>query len=270
MRYAMLQNTRRQERAENEGGPFAMAMMHYKTGRIHDHLPPPVPDLATYATKPLPAPPDEVDVPGANLKNWGMDLNDTYGDCTIAGADHIGEADCAVAKEQYHAPSSAVIERTYFGLTGGADSGLVMSAVLKAWRATGLFGQKLAAYAPVHAQNTTLVQQCIAWFGAAYIGVNLPKPAEGQFSPDGTGVWDLTGTSADNQIEGGHCVAPVGYRSDGSVQAVTWGAIVTITPAWWSKYVEEVWATITEPFVLRSGDARGLSLSTLEADLAAA
>lgn len=247
-----------------------MTMSTYKLGRIHDHNPPVVPDLATYATKPLPPPPTEVAVPGGNVSSWGMDLNDTYGDCTIAGVDHIDEADSAIANEAYSAPPSAVIERTYFGLTGGADSGLVLSAVLKAWHATGLFGQKLAAYAPVSAQNTTLVQQCIAWFGTAYIGVNLPAPAEKQFSPDGTGVWDLTGTSADHQIEGGHCIVPVGYSSDGSVQAVTWGAIVTITPAWWAKYVEEVWATISEAFVLRNGDARGLSLSTLQADLAAA
>lgn len=236
-------------------------------GRIHDHTPPPVPDLARYATKPLPAPTASVAVPGGNVADWGMDGNDQWGDCTIAGVDHIDRADSTIAEEPYRAPALHAVEQTYFGLTGGADSGLVMSKVLKAWRASGLFGRKLAAYAPVHAQNTTMVQQCIDWFGAAYLGVNLPAPAQTQFKADGSGVWDLTGTADDDKILGGHCIVGVGYGEDGRTQAVTWGAVVTITPAWWQKYVEEVWATITAQFVARGGDARGLGLAALQADL---
>jgi hypothetical protein len=192
--------------------------------------------------------------------------NDQWGDCTIAGADHVIMADSAVCKQPYAAPSLTAVEHEYFGLTGGPDSGLVMSKVLSSWRAAGMFENKLAAYAPVHATNTTALQQCIDWFGTAYCGVNLPQPAEGQFNQNGTGVWDLTGTSADKQIEGGHCIVLVGYDAE-HIYAVTWGAIVGITYQWWAQYADEAWATITQEFVKSGGDARGISLTTLQADL---
>jgi hypothetical protein len=244
-------------------------LTQYKLGRIHDYAAPPVPDLATYATKTLPAPSASVAVPGDNLANWGMLGNDQWGDCTIAGADHVILADSTITSEPYSAPSLTAVEREYFGLTGGPDSGLQLSQVLQAWKSVGMFGNKISSYAPVHAQNTTLLQQCIEWFGASYVGVNLPQPAEGQFNPDGSGVWDLTGTSADSQIEGGHCIVLVGYDAD-KLYAITWGAVVGITYRWWAQYAEEAWAVITQEFVARNGDARGISLAQLQADLNAA
>lgn len=244
-------------------------LTHYRMGRIHDHQPPPIGDLSTYATKELPPPAASVAVPGNDWANWGMLGNNQWGDCTIAGAAHVMLADSTIVSTPYTLPALNVVERVYFGLTGGPDSGLVMSKVLGAWRASSMFGNKLAAFAPVHAQNTTLLQQSIEWFGTAYCGVNLPQPAEGQFQPDGKGVWDLTGTAADHQIEGGHCIALVAYDAQ-YLYAVTWGAIVAITYRWWSHYADEAWATITQEFVNRGGDARGLSLAALQADLSVA
>ena len=244
-------------------------LSQYKLGRVHDHRPPPVPDLVTYATKPLPPPAASVAIPsiaGDPHTAWGMLGNDQWGDCTIAGADHVIMADSAICKQPYTAPSLTAVEHEYFGLTGGPDSGLVMSKVLSSWRGAGMFENKLSAYAPVHATNTTALQQCVDWFGTAYCGVNLPKPAESQFNQSGTGVWDLTGTSDDQQIEGGHCIGLVGYDAD-HLYAVTWGAIVGITYRWWAQYVDEAWATITQEFVSGGGDARGISLTNLQADL---
>jgi hypothetical protein len=208
-------------------------------------------------------------IAGNPRTDWGVLGNDQWGDCTIAGADHIIMADAAIAAEPYTAPTLGAVEREYFGLTGGPDSGLVMSSVLKSWRSIGMFGNKLDAYAPVQARNTTMLQQCIEWFGTSYCGVNLPQPAEGQFNVDGTGVWNLTGTGSDNLIEGGHCITLVAYDSE-YLYAVTWGAIVAITYRWWAQYADEAWAVITQEFVARNGDARGLSLATLQADLAKA
>jgi hypothetical protein len=241
----------------------------YKLGRIHDHQPPPVPDLMSYATKTLPPPSASVAIPsiaGDAHTAWGMLGNDQWGDCTIAGADHVIMADSAITTQPYTAPSLTDVEHEYFGLTGGPDSGLVMSKVLLSWRGAGMFGNKLAAYAPVHATNTTALQQSVDWFGTAYCGVNLPQPAEGQFNQNGTGVWQLTGTSADQQIEGGHCIVLVAYDAE-YLYAVTWGAIVGVTYQWWAQYADEAWATISQEFVARGGDARGISLATLQADL---
>jgi hypothetical protein len=241
----------------------------FKLGRIHSFAAPPVANLASYATQPLPPPATSVAVPGSNQSNWGMDGNDQWGDCTIAGVDHVIEADSTIVSSTYSAPALDDIKKTYFGLTGGPDSGLVIADVLKAWQAPGLFSNKLSAYAPVNPRNTTALQQCIEWFGAAYVGVNLPATADAQFKTDGTGTWDLTGTAEDHKIEGGHCIVLVGYDS-AKLYAVTWGAIVGITYAWWTQYADEAWATITQAFVDRGGDARGLDLATLQADLSKA
>ena len=241
----------------------------YKLGRIHDFSPPPVPDLSTYVTTALPTPAASVNPPANNRTNWGMDGNDTWGDCTIAGADHVTLADATIASEPYQAPTLDQVKQTYFGLTGGADSGLVLSAVLRAWQTTGLFGTTLSAYAPVHVTNSVLLRQCIDFFGTAYVGVNLPKPAEGQFKTDGTGVWDLTGTAEDHDMLGGHCICLVGYDATHYI-GVTWGATVLISLQWWARYADEAWATITQSFVERGGDARGINLATLQHDLASA
>lgn len=240
--------------------------MRYQLGLIHDHAPPRVPDLAAFATAPIPAPPASVDLPQTS---WPMADNDRLGDCTIAGAVHVNQAGALITSEPWSYAGDDETQSTYFGLSGGQDSGLMLPQVLEPWHAGDFLGSpKNGGYAAVHPQNTTAVKQSLWIFGNAYIAVNLPMPAQGQFKPDGSGVWELTKTSADDDIEGGHCVAPVAYNATGPI-AVTWGGTVQITWAWWLKYVVQVYAVVPPAFVERGGDARGFDLAAIDGYLPA-
>jgi len=77
--------------------------------------------------------------------------------------------------------------------------------------------------------------------------------------------WDLTGTPADDQIEGGHCVILVGYDAD-HAYCITWGRVQAITWNWLRSYIEESWAIITPEIVTR-GEYGQLRLAELLTDL---
>lgn len=234
----------------------------YKLGMIHDHRPPEVPDLAAFVTdNPVPAPPPSVAPPAVQ---WPMALNDQEGDCTIAGDVHRDQAGCAIVGMPWTYPGDAAVHTAYRSLTPqGQDTGLLLSTVLRVGRKPGLFGVRNGGYAVIHPKNTTLVKQGIWIFGSDYIGVNLPMPAQGQFKSDGSGVWELTHTSEDYNIEGGHCVLPVGYTAEGVI-AVTWGGTVLITWEWWMTYVTQVYAVVPPAFVSHGGDGRGFNLAALD------
>jgi hypothetical protein len=232
----------------------------YKLGLIHDPLPSIVPDLECFATAPIPVPPPTVAAPEVE---WPMADNDTLGDCTIAGAVHLDQAGAAVTDEPWTYPGDVVVSRVYLGLTGGPDTGLQLPQVLTPWKTPGLFGSQNGGFASVNVKNTTLVKQSVWIFGGLYIAVNLPAVAQQQFRPNGSGVWELTGTPADYDIEGGHCVAPVGYTPKGVI-AVTWGSTVLITWQWWHTYVVQAYAVVPPAFVTKGGDARGFDLAAID------
>lgn len=239
--------------------------MTYKLGLIHSPVPAYVKDLGCYSTAPLPAPPAKVDAPNVT---WPMSDNDRLGDCTIAGAVHLDQAGAAIVGETWNYPGDAKVQSVYFGLTGGPDTGLQLPQVLNPWKAKGLFSDdKNGGFASVNPKDTAMVKRTVWIFGAAYIAVALPEPAQGQFRPDGSGVWDLTDTDADYQIEGGHCVTPVGFSAEGVV-TVTWGSTVLITWRWWHQYVSQVYAVVPRGFVEKGGDGRGFDLAAIERDLA--
>ena len=83
------------------------------------------------------------------VPGWGMDGNDTYGDCTIAAWAHADLLWTANANPPAWQPDVATIESTYFALTGGADTGLDMLTVLKFAQSTGMGGHKIGAFAQI-------------------------------------------------------------------------------------------------------------------------
>ncbi|HEX7355257.1 MAG TPA: hypothetical protein VF288_10545 [Mycobacteriales bacterium] len=218
--------------------------------------------LSAYATKRLPAPPKAVEY-GRGVTGWGMDANDRYGCCTIAGAAHLLAAWDSEVSEHDPVPNADDVIDQYLRITGGQDTGCVEADVLSLWHRSGLFGgAPIAGYAPVDPRDIIAVHQAIAFYGGAYLGVTLPESAEEQFA-DGA-RWTVEPGSP---VLGGHCVVAVGYDSLG-LSCVTWGKVARVTYPWLSAYMDECWAIVPHQFV-EAARGPALDLESLEADLAA-
>ena len=232
-----------------------------KLGKLAPHRPDGLHMLAFYQTNPLPAAPESVEVPKVN--DWGMLANDKYGDCTFAGIVHARMANAAVLGIEETFPASEEVVAAYLQYTQGQDAGAVEADLLKYWQTNGLFGSKLAAFAPTDHADFDELRSVIDSYGFIYIGIQLPVTFQQQFISGQP--WALTGTPADQQIEGGHCVILVGYDKD-HAQCITWGKVQQITWEWLRSYMEESWAIIT-PEIVEKGQYGDMRLEDLMSDL---
>ena len=234
--------------------------MTYRLGALPPQRPYGLATLSAYATGPLPAPPAKVTVP--SVATWGMMDNDRLGCCTVSGVGHAVLAWNAEVAGNDAIPSDAEVEKTYFELTGGSDAGCVEAAVLAEWHATGLFGHRIAGYAPVEPHDHLGLLQSIYLFGAAYLGVALPASAQEQFAAGH--AWTVVPGSP---IEGGHCILAVGYDQN-YVQVISWGKVVNVSYPWLAAYMTECWAIISHQFEAAGHDGVGVNITALQTDLA--
>lgn len=223
-------------------------------------------DFEVYTTTPLPTPPRTWEVPGQKelthgIEVYPLDGNATYGDCTIAGVDHLNRGGSILFGEPYKEPSEKAITTTYFKLTGGQDSGLNEEFVLKEWYTKGLLGTKIAGFAPLSTTSLLQWHQAISGYGAAYLGIRCPNTAQEQFSKNEP--WTYEG----EQTEDGHCVVALGYGSNGGLHCATWGGIAVLTPSFLAHYLTEAWVVIPQQLVEAKKDTLGLNLEALQADL---
>jgi len=203
--------------------------------------------------------------------SWGMDGNDTLGDCTIAAADHVIAAANEYVGEDDPRPALQILEQQYLALSP-KDTGCVISDVLSVWRSPGLFQMpqgpnKISLYAPFNQRSETEFQQVVAFTGSAYIGINCPGSAQQQFAKQtSTGQLVPWTVVPGSKVEGGHCIVAVGYYT-GGLLCVTWGAVVEVTWAFIHKYCDEAWALLTEEVAERGADPLGLDVALLTSDL---
>jgi hypothetical protein len=231
----------------------------FKYGRLPATRPAALSDLSVYATGKLPVPPRTVEVPKAAMP---IDGNATYGDCVMAGVDHLNRAWDAEVKVETHLPTEAGIVEEYFKLTGGEDSGLNESEVLKTWHRSGLFGEKIEGYAPVNPRHLLELHQAVAFYGGCMLGIECPASAQEQFANNEP--WTYEGS----EVEGGHCVVALGYGPNGGLHVATWGGIAVLEASFLAHYLDEAWCILSRQLVQHKGDALGIDLKTLEADLA--
>ncbi|MDR3426098.1 hypothetical protein [Silvimonas sp.] len=225
--------------------------------------------LERYFTAALPAPPPARDW-SKGITAWGMLMNDTLGDCTIAGVGHAVQALSANAGTEATI-SDAVVLKYYEQWDGynpadpSTDQGGICLDVLNNWRKNGFSGHGLIAYATALPANRVHVQQAIELFGGLYIGVSLPISAQSQnewnvVSDDGTGS-NVAGSW------GGHCVFVLAYDADG-LTCVTWGSLMRMTWAFWNAYVDEAYALVSHDWFSNKWTApNGFNLAQLRADL---
>lgn len=186
------------------------------------------------------------------------------GDCGVVGSVNITLVDSVETAEAFVVPTSDEVVSTYLGYTNGQDSGIVLSDFLAHWQSAGLPWGKIAGYAGVEYHEVDDVFAAANAFGCLYVGIAVPAPAEDQFSNGEP--WDLTGTSADDDIQGGHCVVIVARNAEGG-EVITWGQRQKFTNRWWKRYGEEAYAVIAPSQVEKLGNGYGLDITHLKEDL---
>ena len=215
----------------------------------------------------LPSPPDAFDET-AGIDSWPMYLNDRIGDCTTAAAAHMIEAWTAAGRgDVVELPESAVLDafdhvKLRDPFTG--EEGAIELDVLRYWRATGIGGHRIGAYARVAVHDQRLVETAAWLFGGLYIGLQMPLSARGQQ------VWDWTGSlsgPARPGSWGGHAVDVVRYDRNG-LTVVTWGRLQELTWSFWNRYCDEAYCILSDDFIEKGNAPNGFDLAALEADLA--
>lgn len=231
-----------------------------KLGRLPGSVPVGLGDLTYYAAGSLPKPPAAVQVP--QVANWTMLGNDVVGDCGVAGLEHGFMANAAMTKEREKFPTAGEAKNYYFQYTDGQDSGVVLSAFLTYVRQKGFMGHSVSAFAPVAVHDVPTLQFATWAYGFTYNGIVVTAAMQESFANHQP--WTMA-TLRETPI-GGHCVPAVGY-DDQYLYIVTWGAVQPVSWPAWHAMSSESWAVITEEIVARNGDARGVSLAALNADL---
>jgi len=227
--------------------------------------------LGKYLTKTLPPPPPTADWT-KGITSWGMMLNDTLGDCTIAGVGHAIQVWTANTSGMVTVPDPTI--ESYYEQWDGyvpgnpnTDNGGIELDVLNDWQKsqTGFAGNALLAFADPKPANMVEIQQSIALFGGVYIGLSLPLTAQTQE------VWDVVpkgGANAKPGSWGGHCVFVPKYDQHGFT-CITWGQLKVMTLAFWKKYTDEAHTLLSPAWISAKGSPSGFNQAQLQADLSA-
>jgi hypothetical protein len=234
--------------------------------------PPGLGDIKTYAPEGFPSPPASFGaLAQLQTVKWGMDGNNTLGDCTIAGADHVIAAQNVWLGTFDPRPSLSELEAQYRVLSP-TDEGCVIAEVLQTWRRGGLFEMagatnQISLYAPFDHQDQTEFCQVIAFTGGAYLGIQCPQSAQQQFAKQLHNGQLVPWTGVDGSpVAGGHCIVAVGYVAEGLL-CVSWGGVVLVTWSFLAKYCDEAWALISQELGEKGADTLGLDTAQLAADL---
>jgi hypothetical protein len=236
-----------------------------KLGRLPGHIPNGLRDFTWYAAGSLPKAPVSVaaPVPPRNSDGtlWGMDGNDSYGDCGVAGINHGDMAVDLVCRRGLLEVTDAQLVQYYLTYTGGVDSGVVLADFLAYVAKKTFFNRELVAYAPVSVTDYATLQFTVNAYGFAYTGIQVTDKMM-QASESGNEPWTAAMFS-EGKVEGGHCIPLVGYDSD-YLYAVTWGALQPIQYSAWHLMAEEAWACIWDEM----NTIHGFNLAALKADIA--
>ena len=190
-------------------------------------------------------------------KLFPMDGNDTIGDCTIAALAHAITVYRGLLKTKKIMPQAAV-QKLYYHLTGGPDTGLNELDVLNYWRANPVAADEILAYVKIDPKDHAHVQQAIQIFGGVYLGFQVQQNCIQEFNNHQP--WTPGPLTND-----GHAVYAVAYDSSG-VTVLTWGNTQQGTWAWWDECVDEAYA-ILPPEAQKPGFAKGFDFAQLQTDL---
>jgi hypothetical protein len=227
--------------------------------------------LARYLTAELPRPHAARDWT-KGITNFGMMGNDQLGDCTIAACGHAVQVWSANTTGETTIPDSDILKayESWCGYVAGdpsTDNGGVELDVLTDWRQLtgGCFvNDPLLGYADANVANMPEVHSAIELFGGAYIGISLPLTAQNQ------SIWDVvaddgTGNTVPGSW-GGHAVFVPKYDRT-TLTCITWGELMPMTYAFWTKYVDEAHVLLGQNWLTARGTPQGFNLAAMQTDL---
>ena len=230
-----------------------------------------IPMLARYTAK-LPEAPPAVNWAQHGPADWGAMLNATLGDCTCAGVGHAIQTWTLNSTGEMVTLPDAAIESLYekFGYNPAipsTDQGAVETTVLKYWLANPVDGHALNGFVSLQPKDIKDIKDAIWLFGGAYIGLAMPKSAQGQrvwlVPPEG-----ITGDGTPGSW-GGHCVYVTGYDSR-FVYFISWGIPMRMSWNFWWAYCDESYGLLAPDWLEASGMAPSVfDRAALEADMAA-
>ncbi len=192
-----------------------------------------------------------------------MYLNNSLGDCVIAGGYHDIGVWTGNAGDIFVA-SSAQITADYSAIGGyvpgqpSTDNGCDEQTALTYWTSHGFAdGSKLAGWLAVDATNQQEMELALYLFENLFFGMALPDAWISPFPSTNGFIWDVAGNPDPNN---GHCVIGCGYTT-GGVTIDSWGLLGTLTWKAAAKYA--VLANGGELYVLLSPDqiAKGQTLA---------
>lgn len=221
-------------------------------------------------TAQLPDPPDAIDWM-SGIRSWPMYANDRLGDCVFAGIGHQEQQISSLGQGAEVRVTDDDVVGGYSTVTGynpgdpSTDQGTYVQDAMAWWRKTGIAGHQILSYASIDPADTRLIKQCVKLFGAVGVGFNFPDSAWQQFADERP--WDVVPVAAP---DGGHYVM-VGAYDPSYWNVVTWGAEQLMTPAFWTKYVDECWVVIDDEMAdkLTGRAFSGVDLYTLGQDFSA-
>lgn len=240
--------------------------------------------LKTYINKDvLPNPPASTN-DYKSFKNWLMFLNDQIGCCAVAGPVHLLMLWLQQADNETDFSDRNVLE-VYRKISGydpndpNTDVGCVLRDVLLYWKNEGIPDSKgvlhkIGAFAQLDQLDHEEIKIAQYLFSGILIGFQVPKYAMEQF--DKGMIWDVQ--LQNNELIGGHCVAPTGYgKCKPSAQVikiikeglfvVTWGKVQFMTWEFWNKHVDEAWVIFDEEFLKDGKSPDGFDKDKLLAHL---
>jgi hypothetical protein len=175
------------------------------------------------------------------------------GDCAWAGPGHeemesafnagrpVPKFTCLNILNQYaeylNLPNAAA-------LNANNDQGSDVRSVLVKRQTNGLVdvdgnAYKIGTFVSLELGNLQNLYEALYLFEAVGIGINFPESAMDQFNSGQT--WSVVPGA---QIEGGHYIPLVGHPSTNVWTCVSWGRRQTMTQAFLTKYVDEMWAYV--------------------------
>ena len=201
------------------------------------------------------------------VPKWPMYSNDTIGDCTCAAAGHMIEVWTEESRHKATTISDlsvlAAFDKIKVVDPATGEAGANELDVLNLWRKTGIGNHKIAAFASLAPHDHSNVQAAAFLFGGVYIGLALPKSAQGQCSGQYSG--NVAGPNKPGSW-GGHAVNVVGYDANG-VTVVTWGATLNASWDFWNHYVDEAYCIISPDFLSNGKSPQGFNMVALQQDL---